>query len=75
MDMQDRLIENAYSGVEYGLANYQEMQNGKVLELDLFDQQIFNQRYFDDPQQRAKFQQWLNALWFEKDQQLNELNQ
>lgn len=40
MDMQDRLIENAYSGVEYGLANYQEMQNGKVLELDLFDQQI-----------------------------------
>lgn len=42
---------------------------------DLFDQQIFNQRYFDDPQQRAKFQQWLNALWSEKDQQLNELKQ
>ena len=40
---------------------------------ELFEQQIFNQRYFDDPQQRAVFQQWLNALWSEKDQQLLQL--
>ena len=40
MDMQDRLMKNAYSGIEYGLANSQEMLAGKELELDLFEKGI-----------------------------------
>lgn len=40
---------------------------------ELFEQQIFNQRYFEDPQQRAVFQQWLNGLWSDKDRELSQL--
>ena len=42
---------------------------------NLFTDNIFNDDYFDDPKQRAKFQQWLNELWKQKDQQLIKIQQ
>ena len=37
---------------------------------DLYDRGIFNQNYFDNTEQRVKFQTWLNQIWLKKDQEL-----
>ena len=67
-----------------GIPTFWEFVSGKVSDIrvsvrvtpiaDLFNQNIFNEQYFDDPQQRAVFQQWLNSIWSQKDQQLIQLN-
>ncbi|MBT0585870.1 acyltransferase [Alteromonas oceanisediminis] len=41
---------------------------------DLFKEKVFHNDYFDDPRQRAVFQQWLNKLWQDKDAQLSQFN-
>ena len=35
----------------------------------------FSDNYFEDPKQRSLFQQWLNELWEQKDQQLTQFHQ
>lgn len=67
-----------------GIPSYWDFVCGKVKDIkvnitvtpiaDLFSQNIFTQRYFDDPEQRAIFQQWLNSVWAQKDQQLKQLS-
>lgn len=42
---------------------------------NLFDENIFSDNYFEDPKQRSLFQQWLNELWEQKDQQLTQFHQ
>ncbi|GAB5384390.1 MAG: acyltransferase [Aliiglaciecola sp.] len=37
---------------------------------ELLNSDAFAMDYFDNPEQRAKFQRWLNQLWSEKDQTL-----
>jgi 1-acyl-sn-glycerol-3-phosphate acyltransferase len=41
-----------------------------VLINDLFENGIFSASYFDDPKQKEIFQQWLNQMWKEKNEQL-----
>ncbi|WP_100644420.1 acyltransferase [Alteromonas facilis] len=67
-----------------GIPSFWDFVSGKVKDInvnvtvtpiaDLFTQNIFTQRYFDDPEQRAIFQQWLNRVWAQKDQQLKHLS-
>lgn len=68
-----------------GIPTYWDFVCGKVKKIhvevavtpvaDLFNNNVFNDGYFDDPQQRARFQQWLNQVWQHKDQQLVQLQQ
>ncbi|WJG09895.1 acyltransferase [Aliiglaciecola sp. LCG003] len=41
---------------------------------DLMNSDAFAMDYFDNPEQRAKFQRWLNQLWAEKDQTLKSMS-
>jgi 1-acyl-sn-glycerol-3-phosphate acyltransferase len=46
----------------------------KVLSIEeLLASDAFAMDYFDNPAQRARFQQWLNALWQEKDRTLEQM--
>lgn len=40
LELEDRLIQNAHSGIEYGLASAQELEFDKKTEVDLFEEQI-----------------------------------
>lgn len=40
----------------------------------LFETGVFAKDYFDNPEQKEKFQAWLNQLWQQKDNQLKELS-
>ncbi|KXI29541.1 acyltransferase [Paraglaciecola hydrolytica] len=40
---------------------------------ELIKNDIFAADYFDNPEQRAKFQLWLSSLWQQKDQELQKL--
>lgn len=47
----------------------------KVLSIEeLMASDAFAMDYFDNPAQRARFQQWLNTLWQEKDRTLDQLS-
>lgn len=63
-----------------GTPSYWDFVTGKVSKInvsiktvlidDLFTNGIFSTSYFDDPKQKEIFQEWLNQLWKEKNQQL-----
>jgi hypothetical protein len=40
---------------------------------DILNSDSFGMDYFENPTQRAKFQQWLNKLWTEKDQTIKNM--
>ncbi len=47
----------------------------KVLSIDdLMKSEVFSMDYFDNPQQRERFHQWLNQLWLQKDKTLEQLS-
>ncbi|MFA3792824.1 acyltransferase [Aliiglaciecola sp. SL4] len=41
---------------------------------DILNSDAFAMDYFDNPEQRARFQRWLNQLWMEKDQTLSNMS-
>ncbi|WP_395341483.1 acyltransferase [Ningiella sp. W23] len=41
----------------------------------LFEEGLFSEKYFDSESDRQVFQQWVNQLWLEKDQQIEQLSQ
>lgn len=41
---------------------------------ELLNSDVFAMDYFDNPEQRAKFQRWLNQLWSEKDKTLADMS-
>ncbi|MFQ3251058.1 MAG: 1-acyl-sn-glycerol-3-phosphate acyltransferase [Glaciecola sp.] len=68
-----------------GTPSYWDFVTGKVSKInvsirtilidDLFKNGVFSPTYFDDPNQREAFQQWLNQLWNEKNIQLELMEQ
>ena len=40
---------------------------------ELLNTQVFGMDYFDNPEQKERFQIWLNQLWLQKDQTLEQL--
>ena len=63
-----------------GIPSYWDFISGKVGEIhvsirtilidDLFTKGIFSPSYFDDPEQKVKFQSWLNDMWETKNKEL-----
>ena len=67
-----------------GLPNFWDFVCGKVKSIqvrvnvfameDIINADVFTLEYFDSPEQRVKFQTWLNQLWLQKDQTLEQLS-
>lgn len=63
-----------------GTPSYWDFVSGKVEKVnvsiktvkidELFSSGVYSDEYFDDAEQKEKFQQWLNKLWKEKDAEL-----
>jgi 1-acyl-sn-glycerol-3-phosphate acyltransferase len=83
--MGDKLHKLLNITIHYpqGTPSYWQFVCGKVKEInvqvsvlsidELMKKEIFAMDYFDNPQQREKFQQWLTQLWKQKDQELQQL--
>ncbi|MBD3586941.1 acyltransferase [Salinimonas sp. HHU 13199] len=66
-----------------GVPSFWDFVSGKVKDIrvevmvtpikDIIDGGFFSDTYFSDPEQRERFQQWLNSRWTEKDQLLTTL--
>ena len=84
--MGDQLHKLIDVTIDYpaGVPSYWDFVCGKVKDIrvnvsvmpikNIMQGGFFNDTYFSDPAQKAKFQQWLNARWQEKDEQLAALN-
>ena len=83
--MGDQLHKLIDVTIDYpsGVPTYWDFVSGKVKDIrvnisvtpikDLFENGVFNDNYFDDPEQRSRFQQWLNERWHSKDNLLDSL--
>ncbi len=83
--MGDQLHKLIDVTIDYpsGVPTYWDFVSGKVKDIrvnisvtpikDLFENGVFNDNYFDDPEQRSRFQQWLNERWHTKDNLLDSL--
>lgn len=68
-----------------GTPSYWDFVSGKVSDInvsiktvlidDLFTKGIFSASYFDDPEQKKIFQEWLNQLWLSKNAELESMEQ
>ncbi|MBU3021986.1 acyltransferase [Aestuariibacter sp. A3R04] len=84
--MGDQLHKLIDVTIDYpnGVPSFWDFTCGKVKEVrvqvsvapikDIIEEGVFNDTYFSDPMQKARFQQWLNARWKVKDAQLNAMN-
>ncbi|QCZ92495.1 acyltransferase [Salinimonas iocasae] len=83
--MGDQLHKLIDVTIDYpnGVPSFWDFVSGKVKEIrvevmvtpikDIMDGGFFSDTYFSDPEQRERFQQWLNSRWTEKDQLLTTL--
>ncbi|MBF7074983.1 acyltransferase [Glaciecola sp. MH2013] len=63
-----------------GIPSYWDFVSGKVVEIhvsiktvlieELFEKGVFSSNYFDDPEQKKRFQSWLNTMWENKNKEL-----
>ena len=83
--MGDQLHKLIDVTIDYpnGVPSFWDFVSGKVKDIrvevmvtpikDIMDGGFFSDTYFSDPEQRERFQQWLNSRWTEKDQLLTTL--